>query len=78
MKVDYAESFARTLAGIHYPTYHIAGINMGQEIVSRELPEYFNRNYNSAFINGQNKVDKQNFCRESFDPPKPCLNVSMS
>ena len=78
MKVDYAVSFARTLAGVHYPTDNIAGLNMGQEIVARALPEYFNRRYDSAFIDVQNKVEQQKFRWESFDPQNPCPNMSMA
>jgi len=39
-KVDYGVSYGRTVAGVHYATDNFAGLNMGQEVVARELPGY--------------------------------------
>ena len=33
LRVDYAVSYARTVAGVHYPTDNIAGLNLGKEVM---------------------------------------------
>ena len=42
---DWAVSYARTVAGVHYVTDNIAGLNLGQEIVARRLPAFLNEHY---------------------------------
>jgi len=45
--VDWGVSYGRTVAGVHYPTDNIAGLNLGAEIVSRLLPHYLEQVYGS-------------------------------
>lgn len=44
-KLDYAIAFARTVAGVHYSDDNIAGLVVGQEILSLRLPEYLGSVY---------------------------------
>ena len=45
--LDYAIGYARTIAGVHYYTDTIAGLNLAQEILSRKLPGYLQERYGS-------------------------------
>ena len=44
-KLDYAIAYARTVAGVHYPDDNIDGLNMGQEILAKALPKFFEKTY---------------------------------
>lgn len=59
--VDYAISFARTVAGVHYPSDNIAGLNIGQEIMARKLPAYLASKYGSDVAEVQRRVDSVRF-----------------
>lgn len=37
--VDYAVAYARTVAGVHFPSDNIDGLNLGQEILAYEIPD---------------------------------------
>ena len=45
--LDYGIAYARTIAGVHYFTDSIGGLNIAQEILSRKLPEYLSEKYGS-------------------------------
>ena len=45
LRMDYAVAMARTVAGVHYPTDNIAGLNLGQRMVAAALPGYLYREY---------------------------------
>lgn len=45
--VDYGVAYARTVAGVHFPTDNLDGLNLGQEILARKLPEYLAERYGS-------------------------------
>ena len=45
LRIDYAVAMARTVAGVHFPTDNIAGLNLGQGIVASALPGYLHREY---------------------------------
>ena len=45
--VDYGVAYARTVAGVHFPSDNIDGLNLGQEILARKLPEYLSERYGS-------------------------------
>jgi len=45
--VDYAISYARTVAGVHYHTDNIAGLNIGQHILATKLPDHLVHRYGS-------------------------------
>ncbi|KAI2491159.1 hypothetical protein MHU86_23417 [Fragilaria crotonensis] len=48
LKTDYAISFARTVAGVHYVSDNMAGLNLAQELIARLLPHYLNEKYGSS------------------------------
>jgi len=60
-KVDFAVSFARTVAGVHFEDDNLAGLNMGQEIVARSLPNHFAQKYGSGVSNVRRKVNEKRF-----------------
>jgi hypothetical protein len=37
--------YARTVAGVHYPTDNVAGLKMGQEVLSHTLPGHLQERY---------------------------------
>ena len=47
-KTDYAISFARTVAGVHYVSDNMAGLNLAQELIARLLPQYLHEKYGSS------------------------------
>jgi len=59
--VDYAISYARTVAGVHYPTDNIAGLNIGQEIMARRLPAFLASKYGSDIAEVQRRVNSLRF-----------------
>jgi len=40
-KLDFAVATSRTFAGVHYPTDNRAGLNVGQEVLAKQLPGFF-------------------------------------
>jgi hypothetical protein len=40
-------AYTCTIAGVHYPTNNIAGLKMGQEVLSRTLPGHLKERYGS-------------------------------
>merc|ERR1739844_159112 len=44
-KVDLAVAMGRTVAGVHYTTDNIAGLDLGQEVVAKALPKYLAYKY---------------------------------
>jgi len=77
-KVDYAVAFARTIAGVHYPDDNIAGLNMGQEIVTRALPAHLDIKYDSNKQYIKKKVQEKRFDWREYDPLKDCNIITMS
>lgn len=71
-KVDYAVAYARTVAGVHYPGDNIDGLNMGQDIIARELPIFLSEKYGSSINNVEDKVKKMRFDWKKFEPENPC------
>jgi len=45
LRMDYAVSYARTVAGVHYPQDNFAGLNIGQQIIVDQLPDFLADNY---------------------------------
>ena len=45
--LDWSVSYARTVAGVHYPTDNIAGLMVGQEILAQRLPTILKDEYGS-------------------------------
>ena len=67
LRVDYAVSFARSCAGVHYVSDNIAGLNLGQEILAEKLPDHLAMLYGSNPAAVQAKVDQLRFDWANFD-----------
>jgi hypothetical protein len=65
---DYAVSFARTVAGVHYRSDNMAGLDMGQEVVAHELPDHLAKVYGADPDAVKAKVEKFRFDWRNFDP----------
>lgn len=65
-KVDFAISYARTVAGVHYPSDNMAGLNLGQEILSHYLPKYLSSTYGSKKKDVEDRVAKLRFDWNNF------------
>jgi PAP2 superfamily len=65
-KVDYAIAYARTVAGVHYPSDNLAGLELGQEIMARYLPKYLSETYGSDEKNVQDLVNERRFKWKDF------------
>jgi len=59
--VDLAISMGRTVAGVHYVGDNISGLQMGQEIIARELPRYLAERYGADPMKVKNCVDRLKF-----------------
>uniref|UniRef100_A0A6U5LYN7 Ricin B lectin domain-containing protein n=1 Tax=Corethron hystrix TaxID=216773 RepID=A0A6U5LYN7_9STRA len=64
--VDYAVSYARTIAGVHYTTDNIAGLALGQEIIAQKLPTLLNNWYGSDIGNVMKKIASKRFSWTSY------------
>jgi len=67
MRVDYAVSYARTVAGVHYATDNIAGLNLGQEIMAEKLADHLVDLYGANRSKIQAKIDASRFDWNDFD-----------
>ncbi len=67
LRVDYAVSYARTVAGVHYPTDNIAGLNLGQQIMAEQLADHFESKYGSDRNEVQAKIDGLRFNWANFN-----------
>jgi membrane-associated phospholipid phosphatase len=67
LRVDYAVSYARTVAGVHYPTDNIAGLNLGQQIMAEQLAVHFEGKYGSDRNEVQAKIDGLRFDWANFN-----------
>ena len=64
--VDYGVAYARTVAGVHYPTDNTAGLNLGQEILARKLPEYLAEVYGANPDTVAKKIEEMRFDWEDY------------
>jgi len=74
LRMDYAVAFARTVAGVHYPSDNIAGLNFGQRLVALALPKHLAEEYGANEAAAREKVRKLRFNWATFDP-KTCTVV---
>lgn len=65
---DYAVAFARTVAGVHYRSDNIAGLNLGQELVANALPDYLATKYGADKAAVEAKIAGLRFDWATFDP----------
>jgi hypothetical protein len=77
-KVDYAISYARTVAGVHFPSDNISGLNLGQEILAHYLSKYLSETYEADEDDVKERIKSLRFdwrdfmsseCLEGFVPP---------
>jgi membrane-associated phospholipid phosphatase len=68
LRLDYAVSFARTVAGAHYTTDNIAGLNLGQKVLAEKLAGHLSERYGADPQDVQQKVDSLIFDWNTFDP----------
>jgi hypothetical protein len=68
LRVDYAVSYARTVARVHYPTNNIAGLNLGQQSMAEQLADHFESKYGSDHNVVQAKINGLWFDWATFDP----------
>jgi membrane-associated phospholipid phosphatase len=73
--LDYAVSFGRTVAGVHYPDDNIAGQNFAQEFISRALPRMLARRYGADRELVRNKIAQYRFDWNTFDASS-CLQLA--
>jgi hypothetical protein len=68
LRVDYAVSYGRTVAGVHYQQDNLAGLNIGQHLIRKQLPKFLESNYgyNAEIVKA--KLDALSFGWETFDP----------
>jgi hypothetical protein len=59
--LDYSIAYARTIAGVHFPTDNIVGLNIGQEILANVLPGYLEQKYGSDRNAVSNKIAQLRF-----------------
>jgi hypothetical protein len=68
LRTDYAVSFARTVAGVHYTSDNYAGLNMGQEVIAYALPDHLAKVYGADAGKVKAKIEKYRFDWRNFSP----------
>ena len=68
LRTDYGVSFARTVAGVHYTSDNIAGLNLGQQVLADKLADHLSENYGANPQDVQEKVDSLIFDWNTFNP----------
>merc|ERR1712176_1221400 len=67
LRVDYAVSYGRTIAGVHYQQDNIAGLNIGQRMIREQLPEYLSTEFGYDETIIQSRLDALAFDWKTFD-----------
>lgn len=70
--VDFAVAWGRTIAGVHHEDDNIAGLDMGQEIIARLLPDHLAEIYGADRSKVLEKVEAMRFSWRDFNPKEPC------
>lgn len=68
LRTDYAVAYARTVAGVHYPSDNIDGLNMGQEVVADKLADHLAYTYGGDAKCYQEKIDRMRFDWRKYNP----------
>ena len=68
LRMDYAVSYARTVAGVHYPSDNIAGLNLGKEILLDKLADHLAEKCGSNRDVVQAKIESKAFDWAKFNP----------
>lgn len=66
--LDYYVSYSRTIAGVHYESDNISGLQLGQQIVLNEAPAYLAQKYGGDINVIRAKADSLRFDWATFDP----------
>lgn len=74
--VDYSVAYARTVAGVHFPSDNLDGLNLGQEVLASLLADHLWNTYGSQRSLVQDKIEKMRFDWNTFDPSDPCPYTS--
>lgn len=67
LRTDWAVSYARTIAGVHYPTDNMAGLNMGTEIIASKLADLLVNDYGANRAAAEAKIARVKFDWKDFD-----------
>jgi membrane-associated phospholipid phosphatase len=67
LRVDYAVAYARTVAGVHYPSDNTVGLNLGQIIIAENLADYLAEAYGSDRDKVQAKIKSKLVDWKNFD-----------
>jgi hypothetical protein len=65
--MDYAVATARTVAGVHYRSDNLAGLNLGQNLLAQALPKHLADVYGSNETAVREKVRKFRFNWNTYD-----------
>jgi len=72
MLLDYAVAFGRTVAGVHYYDDNMAGLKLGQGILSKKLPDHLANRFGSNKENVEKKIEQVRFDWDDFDYVNGC------
>ncbi|KAG7370515.1 hypothetical protein IV203_019085 [Nitzschia inconspicua] len=68
LRIDYAVSYARTVAGVHYEQDNLAGLNLGTMVVSEKLPDMLYERYGADPSKVKERLEYLHFDWRDFDP----------
>jgi len=73
LRVDFAVSYGRTVAGVHYAQDNLAGLNLGQRIIRENLPAFLKRyGYDEGKV--KTRLKKLSFDWNTFDGAACTIN----
>ncbi|KAL3940470.1 MAG: hypothetical protein SGARI_000952 [Bacillariaceae sp.] len=67
LRVDYAVSYARTVAGVHYPQDNYAGLNLGKEVILEKFPDMMYERYGADPEAVRSRMEYLKFDWHAFD-----------
>jgi hypothetical protein len=74
LRVAYAVSYGRTIAGVHYEHDNIVGLNIGQRIMREKLPKFLEENYGYDSAMVASKLVALSFDWNAFDSEEGTIN----
>lgn len=78
LRVDYATSYGRTVAGVHYEQDNIAGLNIGQRIMREELPEFLANQFGYDACLMKKRLETLSFDWNTFQPGEGSKDCKIS
>lgn len=76
LRTDHSVAYARTIAGVHYPSDNIAGLNMGQKVIAEELPMYLAEVYGANEEAVRAKIARLRFDWNTYSPRRTTVKYS--